>query len=163
MSISKRDLIVRLHERGFNPSHELFSQEVRILVFEFLGNERENASEALSNEVEKFVKYFKGETNRYYVACKRNFDPMMIKYAGFFDLEKKFKNFESIDDPNRLDQLQPRPRPQKRQMVRFCSKNNSPQVGIQKVQNSFIIRNIFLIHFVQLFLFLLSIYFSPNF
>jgi hypothetical protein len=108
MSISKRDLIIRLREHGFSPCHELFSQEVRILVFEFLEKERENASEALSNEIEEFVKYFKTRTKQYYVACKRAFDPMMIKYAGFFDLPKIFKNFECIDNPN--CQEQPRPR-----------------------------------------------------
>jgi hypothetical protein len=115
MSISKRDLIMRLRERGFNPVHELFGQEVRILVFEFLGKERENVSVALTKEVEEFVQYFKATTKKFYVACKRTFDAMMIKHSGFFDIEKKFKNFESIDDPNCLDQ--PRPRSEKRKMV----------------------------------------------
>jgi hypothetical protein len=114
MSILKRDLIIRLRELGYSPCHELFGQEVRILVFELLGKERENASEALSKEVEEFVHYFKTTTKRYYLACKRNFDPMMIKYAGFFDLPKIFKNFECINDPN--CPVQPRPRP-KRKLV----------------------------------------------
>jgi hypothetical protein len=109
MSVSKRDIITRLHERGINPSHELFSQEVRFLVFEILEQNQENVSEALSKEIEGFVKYFQNFTKKCYVTSHRNFKDMIKKNAGFFDLPKFFKNLGPDAPPP--DPPQPRPRP----------------------------------------------------
>jgi hypothetical protein len=99
MSVSKRALIYHLHDRGYSPCDEIFSQEVRILVFDFLEKDRENVSEGLSKEIEDFVKYFKTRTKHFYVTCNWKFDAMMIKHAGFFDLPKFFKNFNCPDPP----------------------------------------------------------------
>jgi predicted phosphoadenosine phosphosulfate sulfurtransferase len=64
MSVSKRDIIIRLHQRGINPGHEVFSQEVRYLVFELLDKNPENVSPALSKDIEDFVKYFQNKTKK---------------------------------------------------------------------------------------------------
>jgi restriction endonuclease len=110
MSVSKKDIIIRLHERGINPGHEVFSQEVRYLVFELLDKNQENVSEALSEEIEEFVKYFQNKTKLFYVSCHQIFNKMLEKNAGFFDLPKIFKNFGPVQPPP--DQPRPvRPHP----------------------------------------------------
>jgi hypothetical protein len=114
MSVSKRDIIFRLHERGINPGHEVFSQEVRYLVFELLEQNQENVSEALSKEIEEFVKYFQNKTKLLYVTSHRIFNQMLKKNADFFDLPKIFKNF----GPDQPPPDQPRPvRPHPNPMV----------------------------------------------
>jgi hypothetical protein len=138
MSVSKRDIIIRLHERGINPGHELFSQEVRFIVFELLEKNQENVSPALSKDIEDFVKYFQNKTKKFYSTSSRNFKVMMKSNADFFDLPKIFKNLGPDQPPQ--DQPQPRPhpvRPHPNPMVRLLKQVSNPHFFTQNVRNFF--------------------------